>query len=338
MKFPTITFVKKLTKNLGAKIYAILAIWIIIALIWKIVDTKLIFHPPQYQSVLLLPDKDLPVWEASDLAQLSESEAALSAQLTAQAYLVMDIESRTILVSKNALVPLPPASTTKLMTALTALDLYDLDEVVEVSSKAAEENNGGGLFPHERLTVRDLLVGLLVSSANDSAYALAEHADGGETQFVARMNELARILHLDKTFYSNPSGYDDPPNLTTARDLAVLSLQVMQYPQLMDWLGKESIAVYNLEGNIRHFLFTTNELLGKNPDIIAGKTGTTSLAGEVLMSVVKYQNRLLLIIVMGSTDRYADTQVLLNWLRYNLVWQAPGELSSLILHSSAKNR
>ena len=79
--------------------------------------------------------------------------------------------------------------------------------------------------------------------------------------------------------------------------------------------------VYNTAGNIRYFLFTTNELLGKNPLIIAGKTGTTDLAGEVLISVVKYQGRLILIIVIGSTDRYADTQILLNWLQYNLAWQ-----------------
>ncbi|KKU18504.1 MAG: serine-type D-Ala-D-Ala carboxypeptidase [Candidatus Pacebacteria bacterium GW2011_GWA1_46_10] len=311
----------KFVKNLGAKVYTAIALSVIGLLIWRIIDTKFIYHPPQFQSVLLLPEEKLPVWEASDSATLTESQATLSAQLSAQAYLVMEVNSRTVLVEKNALVPLPPASTTKLMTALTALDLFELNEIVEVSTQAAQENNGGGLFPHEQLTVRDLLIGLLVSSANDAAYALAEHAAGGTDTFMVRMNQLARELQLNQTLYQNPTGYDDPPNVTTARDLAVLSLQVLEDPQLVEWLGLQQAVVYNTAGNIRHFLFPTNELLGKNPLIIAGKTGTTDLAGEVLISVVKYQGRLILIIVIGSTDRYADTQILLNWLQYNLAWQ-----------------
>ena len=249
------------------------------------------------------------------------SNAGSAPKLHSSIALIYDQQTQRPLYTKNSDTQTPIASITKLMTALTALDLFELNEIVEVSTQAAQENNGGGLFPHEQLTVRDLLIGLLVSSANDAAYALAEHAAGGTDTFMVRMNQLARELQLNQTLYQNPTGYDDPPNVTTARDLAVLSLQVLEDPQLVEWLGLQQAVVYNTAGNIRHFLFTTNELLGKNPLIIAGKTGTTDLAGEVLISVVKYQGRLILIIVIGSTDRYADTQILLNWLQYNLAWQ-----------------
>jgi D-alanyl-D-alanine carboxypeptidase len=312
-------------QNLGAKIYLVTAILVVALLSWQVVNTKLIYHSPKYKSVLLLPVPESPVWEASNSATLAASEATLSDQVTAQAYLVLDLDSKTILVEKNANLPLPPASTTKLMTALTSLELFDLNDVVEVSTEAAKENNGGGLFPRERLTVRSLLTGLLVSSANDAAIALAESAPGGEEGFINKMNELARRLHLEQTFYSNPAGYDDPPNLTTARDLSTLSQQALAYPLILERLSSPTGVVFNLEGNIRHFLYSTNEMLDKSPEIIAGKTGTTELAGEVLMSLAKVNNHLVLLVVMGSHDRYTDTQVLLNWVRSNIAWPSTAQ-------------
>lgn len=310
-------------QQFGSKLYLIFILLVIFFLSWKIIDTKFIFHPPQYQVLTLLPAQEVPAWEASDSAQIADSQAILASQLTAKAYLVMDISSRTVLLEQNADVPLPPASTTKLMTALTALELYDLDEVVEVSTQAAGENDGGGLFPHERITVRDLIIGMLVSSANDSAYALAGHAVGGETHFLEQMNITAQKFHLQNTFFQNPAGYDDPVNLITARDLAILTLQVMKEPELLSWMGMKNSVVYNVEGNIRHFLFTTNDLLALEPRVIAGKTGTTELAGEVLVSIVDHQEHTLLIVIMGSQDRYTDTQLILRWVGNNVRWQQP---------------
>lgn len=313
-------------KQLGPKLYLVFILLVIAFLGWKIIDTKFVFHPPEYQVLALLPPQEVPVWEASDSAQVVESQARLVGELTAKAYVVMDIPSRTVLLEQNADQPLPPASTTKLMTALTALELYDLDEVVEVSTQAAGENDGGGLFPHEKLTVRDLLIGMLVSSANDSAYALAEHAAGGETQFLEQMNITAQKFQLQNTFFQNPAGYDEPVNLITARDLSVLTLQVMKEPELLTWMGLKNSVVYNVSGTIQHFLFTTNELLALDQRVIAGKTGTTDLAGEVLVSIVDHQGHTLLIVIMGSQDRYADTQLILRWLGHNVRWQQPTDL------------
>jgi D-alanyl-D-alanine carboxypeptidase (penicillin-binding protein 5/6) len=305
-------------KNLGPKLYLIVVLLGVVLLAWRLIDTKLILHPAEHQTLTLMPPVEAPILESTSSAQLAIEQAELKSQLTAQSILVADLESQAIILDKNSQQRLPPASTTKLMTALTALQLYDLNEVVKVSSGAARDNNGGGLFADEELRVRDLLIGLLVSSANDSAFALAEHAVGGPVQFVGKMNEIGLDLRLNDTVFANPSGYDSPPNWSTARDLAILAWQAFQRPQLLEWLSAESFVVYNTTGSIRHFLFTTNQLLGQDPRILAGKTGTTELAREVLVSLVDEQGHLLIVVVMGSSDRYADTQVILDWLATHL--------------------
>lgn len=304
-----------------AYVYLIFVVATLVFLSWRLIDTKLIFHAPKFQNINLLKSQSGPVWEASDSASFADSQTKLTEQLTAQAYLVMDIDSRTILVEKNSQIPLPPASTTKLMTALVALEAYDLNDVLEISSMAAEENDGGGLFPHEQLTVRDLLTGMLISSANDSAYALAENFPGGEETFVTRMNKNSQELNLASTVFRNPAGYDEPPNVSSARDLSVLMLEIINHPAIMERLSLDRAVVYNTNRTIRHFLFTTNELLGRDPRVVAGKTGTTPLAGEVLISLAEQAGRRLLIVTMGSQDRYADTVLLLNWLEQNFKWK-----------------
>jgi D-alanyl-D-alanine carboxypeptidase len=310
-------------KNFGKFAYLIFVSLAAIWLGWQIYYYKLTPRQPAYQVVSLFPIEEKPVWEASGSASLAASQKLLDEQLSAQAYLVMDVDSRTIILEKNADTLLPPASTTKLMTALTALDLYGLEEVVTVSAAIADEHDGGDLFANEQLTVRNLLISSLVSSANDAAYALANHHRQGEAAFVLRMNELADEYGLTQTKFANPTGYDDPPNITTARDLSVLMLQVIQRPILLEWLSLEKYAVYNTFGNIRHFLFTTNQLLGRDPRVVAGKTGTTSLAQEVLITLSDHQGHLLITVVMNSEDRYADTVKLLEWLAKDISWQ-PG--------------
>jgi D-alanyl-D-alanine carboxypeptidase len=313
-KPPTISLVK----NLGAKLYLSIVLIGIVILIWQVIDTKLILHPAEYQTIALLPPVTAPAWSVSSSTDLVTQKAELNQQLTAQAYLVVDPETQTIILQKNMDQRLPPASTTKLMTALVALNQYDLNEIVTVSSAAANDNNGGGLFVGEQLTVRDLLIGALVSSANDSALALAEHHPAGAEQFIKLMNEQAQKWHLTDTTFANPTGYDNPPNWMTARDLWLLTWQAVQKPQLLEWLGEETRVVYNTTGNIRHVLFTTNQLLGQDQRILAGKTGTTELAREVLVSLVELKGHLLVIVVMGSSDRYTDVQTILDWLDQNL--------------------
>ncbi|MFH2118636.1 MAG: serine hydrolase [Candidatus Paceibacterota bacterium] len=309
-------------KKNGGKLYLAVVLVAIVLVAWQLINTKLIFHPAKYKTIAFFPPVTTPIMKTAFPEEALSIKTEFEKTLTARSYLVIDLESQAILLEKNTTQRLSPASTTKLMTALTALNQYDLNEVVTVSRGVALENNGGGLFPNERLTVRDLLISLLVSSANDSAFALAEHHPLGQEQFVQLMNEQAKNLHLNDTFFGNPAGFDEPINLTTARDLWLISWEAFQKPMLLEWLGLESAMVHNVEGNVRHVLFTTNGLLGRDPRILAGKTGTTELAHEVLVSLVDYQGHLLLLVVMGSDDRYADTQAILNWLAGNLSWES----------------
>lgn len=310
-------------KALLGHLFLALLVVLNLALAWRLIETHFLSADPEYVAVALAAPVATPFWSPADSLDLAMSRQALETEVTAQAYLVFDVDSQTILLAKNTQQPLLPASTTKIMTALAALELYDLNEIVEVSTQAAAEHDGGGLFPHERLTVRDLLIGLLVSSANDSAYALAEHASGGVPEFVATMNRLAQELRLEHAVFANPAGYDEPPNAITARDLVLLTLRAAAEPGLLEWMSSSHSVVYNQEGTIQHYLFTTNELLGREPGIIAGKTGTTPLAKEVLVSLAEHDGRTFVIAVLESDDRYADTRLLLRWVTENIQWQLP---------------
>ena len=276
-----------LVKNTLLRVYVVLMLLVIGWLFWRVVDDKLVARSPDYQVVPLVESKQVPVWEATDSLSLAESEEQLAEELSAQAYLAMEIESRALLLEKNLDTSLPPASTTKLMTALVALDLFSLDEVVEVSPEIAEEHDGGGLVANERLTVRSLLIATLVNSANDAAYALAGHAEGGEQAFMEEMNERALAMKLENTRFANPTGYDDPPNVSTARDLSILVLQAIDNPMIMEWISLQRYEVADASGRIRHYLINTNDLLGVDPRVIGGKTGTTALAKEVLVTIAE---------------------------------------------------
>jgi len=242
-------------------------------------------------------------------------------QVSAEAFFVIDNTTQTILLEKNPQLPLAPASTTKLMTVYTALKNYDLNEIVPVSTVAALENDGGGLYPLEKVKVKDLAAASLVSSANDAAYALADYFSAGYDQFIRQMNQESKNLHLISTSFSNPVGYDHPDNVSTAHDLAILTMRVFKEKPIAEWMSLKNYVVENQDLTMRHFLFSTNELLGGEEGVIAGKTGTTPLAKEVLISIAQVNDHQYIIVVMGSEDRYQDTKIIIEWLKTNIEWQ-----------------
>lgn len=300
-------------KRLGARIYFLIILVATSLIGWRLIDQKLIPPSIEHQLVALLPVKQQ--------ARVVIEPSFLEQQLSAQAYLAMDIDTRTVLLAKNLDTVLPPASTTKLMTALVALEDYNLNDIATVSAEVATDNDGGGLVANEQLTVRNLLIAALVSSANDAAYALAEHHSQGLAGFVADMNNKAATFGMTATHFENPTGYDDPPNVSTARDLSVLVLQAIKNPSLLEWISLEHYEINSINGANPHFLYTTNQLLGVDSRVIGGKTGTTALAREVLVTLVDVNGRQYIVIVMGTEDRYADTTQILDWLETGLEWQ-----------------
>jgi len=254
------------------------------------------------------------------------SAFVLSQMLSAKAVQVIDAKSGAVLFSKNAQALEYPASTTKLMTALVSRDVYQLDEVFIITAEDQTTGTVIDLQPGETLSVRELLTASLIQSANDAALTLANHYPTGYEAFIELMNQKSHLLHLDQTHFSNPMGIDEASQQTTAHDLALLAREVMKDELLTSLVG---IKTTKIGTQIQHTLYNTHELLGKE-GVIGVKTGTTELAGEVLITLIKDDNQEILIVLMGSQNRYAETQRLINWISNAYEWRSIEDLSSYV--------
>ncbi len=245
--------------------------------------------------------------------------------VSAKAALAVDVDADQILYSLRPNEPLPPASTVKLMTAFLAVQRADPGALVTVSSQAADTPGSRmGLVAGESLTVQDLLYGLLLPSGNDAAVALAEHVSGSEEAFVKVMNETAASLRLKGTFFTSSHGMDDPAQTTSAADLVILARAVLDYPLLAKIVGSPAAQVGS------RTLTNTNELLGSYRGADGVKTGTTELAGECLVASVTREGHRLLVVILGSQDRYADARLVLDYVAAGWQWRrvAPAEDAS----------
>ncbi len=237
-------------------------------------------------------------------------------QVTASAAFVTDVDSGQTLYALHAQDPLPPASTAKLVTALVVLQRASLDSVVTVSpTAAATEGSRMGLYPGETLTVHELLYGLLLPSGNDAAVALAEHVAGSESAFVELMNETAAGLGMAQTHFATADGQDVAGQVTTAADLALAAKAALQNPTFAQLVATSSATVPG------HVLASTNELLGAYPGVDGVKTGTSDAAGECLVISVNRGGHRLLVVLLGSSDRYTDARALLDFAVGNWAWR-----------------
>lgn len=244
--------------------------------------------------------------------------------VSARSVVVQDAISKTIMYSKNPDILLMPASITKVMTALVALDYWsDLDTIIEVKNEDRAIGQTIDLKKGERITLRNILYGLLVHSGNDAALAVAENYPGGYSSFVAAMNNKAKQLHLNNTTFKNPSGVEQYGHLTTSRDLAVLASSALVNPTIASIVEIQRIVVTDVTGSIVHDLETTNELLGQIPGLKGLKTGWTSGAGECLVSYIDRDNKKVIVVVLGSLDRFGDTRLLVNWVFHHHNWITP---------------
>jgi len=247
--------------------------------------------------------------------------------ISAQAALAVDLNSGVSLYEKNPDKSLLPASTTKIVTALTAMDYYPRDTVLTVG-KVGIDGQKMGLVTGEKIKVSDLLYGLLVYSANDAAKVLAQNycaGTCGEAAFVQAMNVKALHLSLKNTKFSNPAGLDDGDgHMTTARDLVRVSSVAMQIPEFAKIVGTKSIVVKSTDGKIVHRLTNINELLGKVAGVEGVKTGWTEGARENLVTYINRDNHKVMIAILGSQDRFGETRELIDWIFGNYSWQPVG--------------
>lgn len=226
-----------------------------------------------------------------------------------------------MLMEKQADSVLPPASTTKIMTAMVVLEQLDLKKIIKVPSDLEHEGSVMDLVPDEQITVESLLSGMLISSSNDAALLLARSIPGGEAVFVTRMNRKARELGMMHTHFNNASGLYDSGHTTTVRDLLILSRYAMQnYPIFRQIVGKKSAVLTSVDGSIIHKVETTNKLLGVIDGIEGIKTGYTQESGECLVTSVTRQGHTIYTAMLGSQDRFGETQKLIDWVFSNFAW------------------
>jgi len=244
--------------------------------------------------------------------------AAEVMEIPARSAILMDASSGRILFEQNADEPMPPASITKIMTLLLTFEALEdgtltPDQTVTVSENAA--SMGGTqiwLEPGEEMALQDLIKAAAVNSANDAAMALGEAVSGSETAFVQLMNERAAELGMENTRFENPTGLDADGHLSTARDIALMSRELMRFP---DALAYTSIWMDSLRGG-ETALVNTNKLVRFYPGCVGLKTGTTDGAGSCLSAAAIRDDLSLIAVSMGSptsAERFTACRTLLDY-------------------------
>jgi D-alanyl-D-alanine carboxypeptidase (penicillin-binding protein 5/6) len=236
-------------------------------------------------------------------------------QIEARSWALIDARSGDVLTSHAAKRHLPIASTTKLMTAYVVLHELPLDRVVRAAPYEAEYGESLlGLRPGQRISVRDLLYGLILRSGNDAAYDLALAAAGSERRFVAEMNHYAAALGLTDTHYANPIGLDQPGNYSSAADLATLTRHLLAIPAFAKIADSRSAVLRSVHPRRR--ITTINELLRMAPWVTGVKTGHTFGALYVLVGSGQRRGVKLISVAIGAPtdeDRFSDNIDLLDY-------------------------
>ncbi len=234
-------------------------------------------------------------------------------RITADAAVLMEASTGQVLFAKNAHQARPPASTTKILTALLAIEGGRLNEVVTVSSRAAAVGESSmHLFPGQRLTLEQLLYGALLRSGNDACVAIAEHIAGSERNFVFLMNKKARELGARHSHFCNPHGLPAQGHMSSAYDLALLARYALRNPTFRALVSTRYYGFVNPPWGEYH-LHNTNRLLWSYQGADGVKTGTTSEAGMCLVASASRGGRQLISVVLHSDDRYGDTMALLDY-------------------------
>ena len=244
---------------------------------------------------------------------VAEQQAVAAPRVQARAVLLADEATGQVLYERNASSARAMASTTKVMTALLALEQLDERKVVAIGPgppQVGEESLR--LRQGERLTIRQLLLGLLLKSANDAGVAVAEAVDGSEAAFVRRMNRKAAALRLSATHYVTPYGLDRPGHQTSARDLARLWEVAMRRADFRSLVATRAARIPGGPLSLRRFV-TTNQLLGAYRWTVGGKTGFTNRAGRCLVASASRGGRRLVAVALGSPNAFPDVQALFDY-------------------------
>ncbi|TYQ16008.1 UNVERIFIED_CONTAM: D-alanyl-D-alanine carboxypeptidase (penicillin-binding protein 5/6) [Acetivibrio alkalicellulosi] len=259
-------------------------------------------------------EEDYPIKEVISI-ETTTNKSVAPPKIEAGAAIVLDTISGRVLYEKNAHSRKAIASTTKIMTAIVAIEKGDLEDKVKVSKKAASIwGSTINLQTGEELTLNELLYGMLIKSGNDAAIAVAEHIGGSVEGFVDMMNKKAMDLGLKDTSFKNPHGLDANGHYSTAYELAILTRYALDNPVFSKIVATQSTYIANRN------LHTTNEMLGMYHGADGVKTGYTGKAGRCLVTSATRDNWRIVSVVLNCssrTTRAQSSKSILDYAFYN---------------------
>jgi len=235
-------------------------------------------------------------------------------QLSSKGAIILDYETNQVLLDNNMHTKLPPASITKVLTSLIALENFKPDQLCTVSQEAADTEafkivmNAG-----EQMTVRDLVYGMMMISANDAAEVIAECDPGGKKAFIDKMNEKVKELGLTDSHFVTPNGLDDPEHLASAFDMATITAYAIRtQPDFLTYMGRvDDYSVPATEHNEPHSYYQLSTLLKTYPGMEGAKTGFTYDAGNTYIGVASQEGRRIIIVYLDANSKTYDATTMI---------------------------
>ena len=250
---------------------------------------------------------------AAESTQNRIAGVRVDAAVSARAAILIEETTGTVLFEKSADVRLPMASTTKIMTALVALENAEPDQLIPIPKEAVgTEGSSVYLFEGERLTLEELLWALLLASANDAAVAIAYGVAGGIEPFADLMNEKAAALGLENTHFVNPHGLDDPGHYTTARDLAAIARAALAEPLIREMTSTRKKTIPHDGADGVRLLINHNKLLKLYDGAFGVKTGFTKRSGRCLVSAAARNGCSLIAVTLDAPSDWNDHRAMLD--------------------------
>lgn len=292
----------------------ILGIFVVIFL-WPVIDQYFFSSQKSLATPVLVSGKNLGLnqWFPQNILGVTTSNL----QITAKSAFFVDTKTGEVLFSKNPHARLPIASLVKVMTVLIAVEHRSLDEKLVVSESASSmEPDKMWLQKGEALTLKELLYGIFLISANDGAEVLAQSTTGRREEFMLLMNSKAMQLGMKDTFFANPTGLDEDSgnSYSSAYDLSLLSrFAIRQFPFLVDFSKTEHIILPKTVDHQDYDLYSGINLLTTYPGVVGFKTGYTPEAGLTLITLARRGGHEVLGVLLGSLDRRDEAREILNY-------------------------
>jgi len=240
--------------------------------------------------------------------------SAKALEVSATSAVLIDAKTGQVLYEKNAYERRGMASTTKIMTAICALENANLSDTVTVSKKAAyQEGSSIYLLEGEKIKMEDLLYGLMLNSGNDAAVAIAEHVSGSVEEFAKLMTKKAEEIGAKNTQFKNPSGLDEEGHYTTAYDLALISRYALSNPDFKTIVSTKRKTIPNHMTGIDRYLKNHNKMLFNYEGATGIKTGFTKKTGRCLVTSAQKDGQELIAVTLNAPDDWRDHTNMLNY-------------------------